>query len=99
MGVERPRLIIDFMHDMIKKGKLPKHLHLDKGAERAGKAVKKAVKTSFPGQDFRGLQGEDAVAQAKNRIKAEKERDKKKFDSMLDRARIARAKAKNRATK
>ena len=99
MGVERPRLIINFMHDMIKQGKLPKHLHLDKGVERAGKAVKKAVKTSFPGQDFRGLQGEDAVAQAKDRIKAEKERDKKKFDSMLDRARIARAKAKNRATK
>jgi len=42
---------------------------------------------------------EDAVQDAKDRIKAEKERDKKKHDSILDRARLARAKAKNRETK
>jgi len=42
---------------------------------------------------------EDAVKVAKDRIKAEKERDKKKHDSILDRARLARAKAKNRETK
>ncbi len=42
---------------------------------------------------------EDAVANAKDRIKAEKERDKKKHDGILDRARLARAKAKNRETK
>ena len=42
---------------------------------------------------------EDAVKVAKDRIKSEKERDKKKHDSILDRARLARAKAKNRETK
>jgi hypothetical protein len=42
---------------------------------------------------------EDAVKQAKDRIKSEKERDKQKHDTMLDRARIARAKAKNKATR
>ena len=42
---------------------------------------------------------EDAVANAQDKIKAEKERDKKKHDGLLDRARLARAKAKNRATK
>ena len=42
---------------------------------------------------------EDAVANAKDRIKAEKEADKKKHDGLLDRARLARAKAKNRSTK
>ena len=42
---------------------------------------------------------EDAVANAKDRIKAEKEADKKKHDGLLDRARLARAKAKNKSTK
>jgi len=42
---------------------------------------------------------EDAVANAKARIKAEKEADKKKHDGLLDRARLARAKAKNKSTK
>ena len=42
---------------------------------------------------------EDAVANAKERIKSEKERDKKKHDGLLDRARLARAKAKNLETK
>ena len=94
IGVERPRLVIDFMQDLIKKGKLPKHLGLDK--PRTGKS-----KTVFPKQDFRGVraQTEDAVKQAKTAIDREKEQDKKKHDAMLDRARIARAKAKNRETK
>jgi hypothetical protein len=40
MGVERPRLVIDFMHDMIKKGKLPKSLSLDtKSGTKKGKTV------------------------------------------------------------
>lgn len=41
----------------------------------------------------------DPVADAKDDIKKEKESDKKKHDSILDRARIARAKQKNFATK
>ena len=66
MGVERPRLVIDFMQDMIKKGKLPKHLSLDK--PRTGKS-----KTVFPDEPLnidkfrRGLraQKEDAVKTAR----------------------------------
>lgn len=42
---------------------------------------------------------EDAVKTAQDRIKREKEQDRKKHDAMLDRARIARAKTKNRETK
>lgn len=78
MGVERPRLVLDFMDDLIKKGKLPKHLGFDRGVR---------------------AQKEDAVKNAQDRINREKEQDKKKHDAMLDRARIARAKAKNRETK
>ena len=73
-GVERPRLIIKFMNDMVKQGKLPKHLALEDVQE-------------------------DAVKQAQDAIKREKEADKKKHDKLLDRARLARAKAKNRETK
>jgi len=43
--------------------------------------------------------GEDAVKQAKDAISREKEQDKAKHDRILDRARLARAKAKNRETK
>jgi len=42
---------------------------------------------------------EDAVQDAKDRIKREKEQDKKKHDSLLDRARLARARTKNRNTR
>jgi len=73
-GVERPRLIIKFMNDMVKQGKLPKHLAIEDVQE-------------------------DAVQQARDAIKREKEQDKKKHDKLLDRARLARAKAKNRETK
>ena len=100
MGVERPRLVIDFMQDMIKKGKLPKHLSLDK--PRTGKS-----KTVFPDEPLnidkfrRGLraQKEDAVKTARAAIEREKEQDKKKHDRMLDRARLVKAKNKNRETK
>jgi len=74
IGIERPRLIIKYMNQMVKQGLLPKHLAL-----RA--------------------QTEDAVKIAKDRIDREKAQDRKKHDAMLDRARIARAKAKNRETK
>jgi hypothetical protein len=43
--------------------------------------------------------GEDAVQQARDAIAREKEQDKAKHDRILDRARLARAKAKNRETK
>ena len=136
LGVERPSVVIDFMQDLIKKGKLPKHLSFDKN--------RKPTKTIFPKQDFRGVRAqteevdeslwanihkkrkegrpmrkpgekgapkasdfvrargetkEDAVKTAKDAINREKETDKKKHDRMLDRARLARAKAKNRETK
>jgi hypothetical protein len=73
-GVERPRLIIKFMNDMVKQGKLPKHLAVEDVQE-------------------------DAVQQARDAIKREKEQDTKKHDKLLDRARLARAKKKNRETK
>ena len=42
---------------------------------------------------------EDAVQQAKDAIERERETDKIKHDRILDRARLARARAKNRETK
>jgi len=44
------------------------------------------------------VQNEDAVANARAAIKREKEADKRKHDAMLDRARLQKAQAKNRAT-
>lgn len=52
--------------------------------------------------DWRGSKieaKEDAVQQARDAIAREKEQDKAKHDRILDRARLARAKAKNRETK
>jgi len=48
---------------------------------------------------FKQLYGEDAVEVAKAKIDREKQADSIKHDRILDRARIATAKAKNRATK
>jgi hypothetical protein len=45
------------------------------------------------------LLGEDAVATAQDKISREKEADKKKHDRILDRARLARTRTKNRETK
>jgi hypothetical protein len=55
---------------------------------------KKGFKTTSP-----VVQYEDAVADARARIDKEKEQDKVKFDRILDRARIARARRKNQQTK
>lgn len=55
---------------------------------------KKGFKTSNP-----VVQYEDAVKDAKARIDREKEQDKVKFDRIMDRARIARARRKNQQTK
>lgn len=65
------------LHNLINKGKLPKHL-----------ATNPAM-----------LKKEDAVATAKAAIDKEKETDKKKHDRMMDRARLAATKKKNRETK
>ena len=66
----------------------------DKGAGEEGttKLLKKYKKDT-------PMEQEDAVQIAKDRIKREKEQDKTKHDTMLDRARLARARAKNRKTR
>jgi hypothetical protein len=66
----------------------------DKGAGEEGttKLLKKYKKDT-------PMEQEDAVQVAKDRIKREKEQDKEKHDTMLDRARLARARAKNRKTR
>ena len=48
---------------------------------------------------FKKMFGEDAIAAAKSKIEREKKQDAVKHDRMLDRARLARARAKNRKTK
>lgn len=48
---------------------------------------------------FKQMYGEDAVKIAQAKIDREKQTDALKHDRMLDRARLARARAKNRATK
>ena len=63
--------------------------------------AQKIAKT-YSGMDDRALHsllGEDAVATAQDKISREKEADKKKHDRILDRARLARARTKNRETK
>jgi hypothetical protein len=57
-------------------------------------------KTIMRKKDFKTsnktVQYEDAVADAKKRIEREKEQDKIKFDRMMDRARLTRARNKNK---
>jgi len=88
-GVESPRQMVDYFDQMVKKGILPAHLGFDRKSPKS--------KTVFP----KGLtaQKEDAVKTARKAIDREKEQDKRKHDRMLDRARLARAKAKNRETR
>jgi hypothetical protein len=60
------------------------------------------IAKTYNGMDDRALHsllGEDAVATAQDKISREKEADKKKHDRILDRARLARARNKNRETK
>ena len=59
------------------------------------------IAKTYNGMDDRALHsllGEDAVATAQDKISREKEADKKKHDRILDRARLARARNKNRET-
>lgn len=83
-GVDRKVL-----HDL-----LPSNFVTESGAGEEGtdKLVKKYKKDT-------PQQNEDAVKIARKRIEQEKDQDKKKHDRMLDRARLARARAKNRETK
>jgi len=93
------RTIDKVLRDMVKAGSMPKHLLNYPSLQReenqpeygTPEATKKAKKMT-PGQDVE----EDAVKQAKARIDREKERDAIRHDSMLDRARLARARRKNR---
>ena len=60
------------------------------------------IAKTYNGMDDRALHsllGEDAVATAQDKISREKEADKKKHDRILDRARLARTRTKNRETK
>jgi len=57
------------------------------------------TKTSTHTLKFRQMYGEDAIKIAQAKIDKEKEVDALKHDRMLDRARLAKARAKNRATK
>lgn len=70
---------------------------------KEGRPMRKPGEKGAPkASDFeraRGETKEDAVKTAQDAIKREKETDKKKHDRMLDRARLARAKAKNAITK
>jgi hypothetical protein len=59
------------------------------------------IAKTYNGMDDRALHsllGEDAVATAQDKISREKEADKKKHDRILDRARLARTRTKNRET-
>ena len=76
-------------------GKLVVHPSDVRAAHRAIKQFRdiKRVPSIVPGEV-----SEDAVKAAKDKISREKEADKRKHDSMLDRARLKKAQNKNRAT-
>ena len=83
-GVDRKVL-----HDL-----LPSNFVTESGAGEEGtdKLVKKYKKDT-------PMSEQDQVQTTRKRIEQEKDQDKKKHDRMLDRARLARARSKNRETK
>lgn len=95
--------------EMSKSTKTARARHFEKGAEKDSRdrsAYKKApgdhgakTKLSKHTIKFRQMYGEDAIKIAQARIDREKESDALKHDRMLDRARLAKARAKNRSTK
>ena len=100
------RTIDKTLRDMVKMGVMPKHLlnyptlqreetYSPQKHEWGTDASTKLAKKMTPGQD---VKEEDAVSDARTRINREKEQDKVKFDRILDRARLARARAKNAQT-
>jgi hypothetical protein len=85
-----------------------KDLLLRKKKENGGKLrhstdyYAQKIANTYSGMDrkvLHGLLGEDDVSAAKDAIDREKEADKAKHDRMMDRARLAATKAKNRETK
>ena len=58
----------------------------------------KDTKPSKYTKSFKQMYGEDEVKTARDAINREKEADKRKHDQMLDRARTAKTKRKNRET-
>lgn len=95
--------------EMSKSTKVARDRHFKKGAEMDDDnpaAYKKApgdhgakTKLSKHTIKFRQMYGEDAIKIAQARIDREKESDALKHDRMLDRARLAKARAMNRSTK
>ena len=95
--------------EMSKSTKIARNRHFKKGAKMDDDnpaAYKKApgdhgakTKPSKHTLKFKQMYGEDAIKIAKARIDREKESDALKHDRMLDRARLAKARAKNRSTK
>ena len=86
-GVDRKVL-----HDLLPSNFVTEIKDCGAGEEGTDKLVKKYKKDT-------PQQNEDAVERARDKIKAEKERDARKHDRALDRARLARARNKNRETK
>lgn len=93
------------LRDMVKKGKMPKHLlnyptlqreetYSPQKHEYGTNASRKFASKMTPGQDLE----EDEVKTARTQIDRETEIDKARHDRMLDRARLARARRKNRET-
>ena len=95
--------------EMSKSTKVARDRHFKKGAKMDDDnpaAYKKApgdhgakTKLSKHTIKFRQMYGEDAIKIAQARIDREKESDALKHDRMLDRARLAKVRAKNRSTK
>ena len=86
-GVDRKVL-----HDLLPSNFVTEIKDCGAGEEGTDKLVKK-YKRDTPQQN------EDAVERARDKIKAEKDRDARKHDRALDRARLSRARNKNRETK
>jgi hypothetical protein len=86
-GVDRKVL-----HDLLPSNFVTEIKDCGAGEEGTDKLVKKYKKDT-------PQQNEDAVERARDKIKAEKDRDARKHDRALDRARLSRARNKNRETK
>lgn len=95
--------------EMSKSTKIARDRHFQKGAKMDDDnpaAYKKApgdhgakTKPSKHTLKFKKMYGEDALKIAKDKISREKQRDALKHDRMLDRARLAKARSKNRSTR
>ena len=100
------RTIDRVLRDMVKDGELPAHLikyptlqkeetYSPQKHEYGTDASRKFASQMTPGQD---IEEEDEVKAVRKQIDRETEVDKDRHDRMLDRARLARARRKNRET-